>query len=165
MSRLARIVMALMLLTGMIVGLSGGSVAAQDNQTGQRGGENSTPTTDGNGSGTAGSYTSPTYGYSISYDESWTLASQDSQGGYDTVELDSDGSTFYLEGYAGYGGDPQACVDEQVRQFKRDGSISNFQVLEEDATDTGSWALIQATVASDSGDTDFDFYLECRSLE
>src|SRR4051812_48641093 len=95
MSRLARIVMALMLLTGMIVGLSGGSVAAQDNQTGQRGGDDSTPTTDDNESGTAGSYTSPTYGYSISYDESWTLASEDSQGGYDTVELDSDGSIFY----------------------------------------------------------------------
>jgi len=165
MSRLARIVMAFMLLTGMIVGLSGSNVAAQDNQTGQRGGEESTPSTDDNGSGAAGSYTSPTYGYSISYDESWTLASEDSQGGYDSVELDSEGSIFYLEGYPGYSGDPQACVDEQVRQFKRDSTITNFQVLEEDATDTGYTALLQATVASDSGDADLIFYLECRPLE
>lgn len=163
MSRLARIVMAVMLLSGMIFGISGSSVAAQDSQTGGRGSDAS-PSAD-NGSGQGGSYTSPTYGYSITYDDSWTVGAENSEGGYDSLELDSDSSIFYLEGYPGYSGDPQSCIDEQVKGFKRDSSISNFEILEQDATDAGSWALMQATVASNNGSSDLAFYLECRPLE
>src|SRR6478735_8116943 len=86
MSRLARIVMAVMLLSGMIFGISGSGVAAQDSQTGERGSDAS-PSADSE-SGQGGSYTSPSYGYSITYDDSWTVGAENSEGGYDSIELD-----------------------------------------------------------------------------
>ncbi|MGH2549056.1 MAG: hypothetical protein ACRDHN_06685, partial [Thermomicrobiales bacterium] len=121
MCRLIRIVATFMLLVGLL-GPTTFRAAAQDNPTGNR--EEGTPTSGGSESG-ENSYTSPTYGYSISYDDSWTVDQDDTQGGYDLLKLDSDGSTFYLEGYPDYDGDPETCLDEQLKLTEKDPSVDD----------------------------------------
>ncbi len=67
-------------------------------------------------SGVAGStYTSPTWGYSLSWDPaSWRVEGEVSEGGYDGLQLGTPRSTVYLEGYAMFGGDAEACLRDAV---------------------------------------------------
>jgi predicted metalloprotease len=170
MNRLVRLMLTLMLLMGVAGTLSPGSFA-QDTQVGPRSGGD-TPTASA-GAGEEGVYVSPSYGYSIQYDESWTVATDESQGGYDTLQLDSDGSTFYLEGVPGFDGDIETCLDAQLESFQDAQYVDNFSVIEDEngdpiqaITDESAYALTQATVTTEDGDTgDLAIYLECRPLQ
>ncbi|CAN5651558.1 hypothetical protein BH09CHL1_BH09CHL1_14690 [soil metagenome] len=169
MRRLIRIVATFMLLVGLL-GPTAFRAAAQDDPTGSRG-EEGTPTSGESESG-EGTYVSPTYGYSISYDDSWTLDQDDTEGGYDLLKLDSDGSTFYLEGYPDYDGDPETCLDEQIELTEQDPSVDDFEIIEDENGDPiesrsadQAFALVQVSVTTDDGETgDLVIYLECRPL-
>src|SRR5690242_14121076 len=45
------------------------------------------------------SYTSPTYGYQLTWDDTWSVVEQSSEGGYDLLHLSNGVSDVYLEGY------------------------------------------------------------------
>jgi predicted metalloprotease len=62
--------------------------------------------------GDESSYTSPTYGYQLSWDESWSVVEEASEGGYDLIHLSNGVSDVYVEGYIGSKGDPQTCLDD-----------------------------------------------------
>lgn len=170
MSRLIRIIGTFMLLAGLL-GPTAFYAAAQDNPTRNRDTEE-TPTPESDEPGEEGTYTSPTYGYSISYDDSWTIGQEDTQGGYDILKLDSDGSTFYLEGYPDYDGDPETCLDEQIDLTENDPSVDDFEILEDENGEPielrdadQAFALVQVSVTTDEGDTgELVVYLECRPL-
>lgn len=170
MNRLVRTIAIVMLLLTVIAPL-GSRVAAQDTSTGNRGGGDETPTASAGGE--EGVYVSPSYGYSIEYDESWSVVADESQGGYDTLKLDSEGSTFYLEGVPGFDGDIETCLDAQLNSFQDPQYVDDFSMIEDengdpiqDITDDSAYALLQVTITTESGETgDLAVYLECRPLQ
>lgn len=86
-------------------------------------------------SGTDGaSYTSPTYGYTLEWDESVWIpdierAASDQR---DTLVLDAaDESGFvYVEGYDAYGGDPEACLEGSAAEVMDADRFSDIEVYE-----------------------------------
>lgn len=171
MNRLVRLMLTFMLLMG-VIGTFSSSALAQDSQTTRRGGEEETPTATTGGSD-GGIYVSPSYGYSIEYDDSWTVKADESQGGYDTLELDSEGSSFYLEGVPGFDGDIETCLDAQLDSFENAQYVEDFALIEDEngdpiqAVDADSaYALMQVTITTEEGDTgDLAVYVECRPLQ
>lgn len=170
MNRLVRSMLTLMLLMGVIGTLSPGAFA-QDSQTTRRGGDEETPTATTGGDN--GVYVSPSYGYSIEYDDSWSVEADESQGGYDLLQLESDGSSFYLEGVPDFEGDIETCLDAQIDSYESQTFVDDFALIEDEngdpieaVDDESAYALFQVTVTTDEGDTgDLAVYVECRPLQ
>lgn len=55
-------------------------------------------------------YTSPTYGYSFSWDDSWSVSMAGTTGGGDFIMLIHDAATLMIQGTSTYGGDTAACL-------------------------------------------------------
>lgn len=82
-----------------------------------------------------GSYTSPIYGYSVSWDEaSWQVEGDISENGYDGLQLGTPRSTLYLEGYVGFDGDAGACLIEAIGKVSRREGVSDAAALPGRAT-------------------------------
>ncbi len=61
------------------------------------------------------SYVSPTYAYSLSWDEDvWTVEDESSEDEVDSLTLESDLLTMYLVGYNSGDGDPETCLDNYL---------------------------------------------------
>jgi predicted metalloprotease len=161
-----------MLLMGVIGSFSSGALAQGSQTTTRGGGEEETPTATTGGSDD-GVYVSPSYGYSIEYDDSWSVEADESQGGYDMLQLESDGSSFYLEGIPAYDGDIETCLDEQVGSFEDAQYVDDFELIEDEngdpiqvVEDDSAYALMQVTVTTEEGDSgDLVVYVECRPLQ
>ncbi len=161
MNRLVRVLFAFALLMGIIGSLAPAALAQG---TGAR---------DEDEASSEGFYESPSYGYSIEYDDSWEVREDESQGGYDLLQLASDGSTFYLEGYPGYDGDAESCVTTQLNNFENQPSVDDFEIVEDEEgepiesyDEDASFALFSLEFTNDDGETfDYVVYLECQPLQ
>lgn len=77
----------------------------------------------------AGSYTGPTYGYSLEYDpEVWTLDAEIQEGRVDGIRLVRDNSTYTIWAWDAYGSDPLACLEGEVEYYStQHEAISNWE--------------------------------------
>jgi predicted metalloprotease len=164
MNRLMRMFFAFALLMGIIGSLAPATMAQE---TGSRDDDEEQASDSGDGF-----YESPSYGYTIEYDDSWQVEKDESQGGYDLLLLSSDDSSFYLEGYPGYDGDAEECVTAQVDNFENQPSVEDFEIIEDEDGEPyesydsdASYALFGLNFTNDDGESnDFVIYLECRPL-
>jgi predicted metalloprotease len=165
MNRLVRVLFTFALLMGIIASLATATLAQE---TGSREDDDEQSAESGEGF-----YESPSYGYTVEYDDSWEVEEDESQGGYDLLKLTSEGSSFYLEGYPGYDGDAESCVTSQVDNFEGQPSVDNFEIIEDEDGEPiesydadASSTLFGLEFTSDDGDTnEFVIYLECRPLQ
>ncbi|HET7093382.1 MAG TPA: hypothetical protein VFI22_07890 [Thermomicrobiales bacterium] len=117
------------------------------------------------------SYTSPTFGYTLSWDPAtWSVKDERLLEGYDGLELGTDRSNLFVEGMNQYSGDPAACIADARQQISgRQGisAISDFQGPGRPTADTaGAKSLLVGYVATlpDNSTTTIVEFVQCRTL-
>ena len=81
---------------------------------------------------TGGSYTSPRYGFSVAWDQTWQPVADTPPEGVDRISLDHGASTLDIAGYRGQAGDAAACIaawEDDLFAGVRDGSVRNLAPL------------------------------------
>lgn len=101
--------------------------------------EDETPTPDDDTAGVNGdSYTSPTYGYTVEWDEDlWEVDEERTRSGdRDVLVLDyTDGGSLFIEGYEDYDGDPEECLTGSSDEILDLDTVDNVDPLEDDDGD------------------------------
>jgi uncharacterized protein len=150
---------ATVLLLVLLLGGGTGGVRAQDEE--ESGG------VDGN------SYVSPSFGYELTWDDTWTVEEEASEGGYDYLLL-TNGTTYaYLEGFYGFDGDPTACVDDisdQIAEEADGGQVTIAQA--EDGSELAgeeeglAYAVFDYTITYEDGEVvDASALVQCWTLQ
>ncbi len=125
------------------------------------------------GRGDAADYTSPTFGYTLSWDEPWTIERETSEGGFDTLELTNGVSRVFFEGQEGFEGNPEQCLNDAVTEARTGEGISDFEPMREDdgrrvaGFQSGrAFAAYTLTYSNPGGGGPERYveYLECRTL-
>ena len=101
-------------------------------------------------------YTSPTFGYTIGYGQTWQETENASTNGRDRFVLFNGTSYITFTGEEAFNGDPHACVDTFVQQLIADPNVSNARL----ATDEQGQPLEGGTAATGAFaiyDHDYDF--------
>ncbi|HEX5498246.1 MAG TPA: hypothetical protein VFX03_03430, partial [Thermomicrobiales bacterium] len=123
-------------------------------------------------------YTSPTYGYSVSWNSRiWTAdpqATLEAAGpnALDRLLLYNNNGTLYIEGSRNYGGDPNACIGGEAQALGSESGVTNFAPLKgangqpvAGAQNGAAFAAFTATLTTPNGtNVDVGDYLECRTL-
>jgi hypothetical protein len=78
---------------------------------------------------TPNSYVSPTYGYSIAWPMPWYVASELSDGTYDSLVLADDQSSLQLLGARLGNVTAQAFAEQAIEQYRSDPELMNFEQL------------------------------------
>ena len=114
-------------------------------------------------------YESPDYGYTLSFDDTWSIADQTENDGNDYVNLTNGTSTVLIFGQA-YTGTAEACVDSDINFFQDEANGYTFDSI---ATDTdgnelrgelsGGGAYAVLWVTNEDGDAQ-TVYVECRPI-
>ena len=73
-------------------------------------------------------YTSPAFGYMISYGPTWQESENVSSNGRDRFVLYNGTSYITFTGEEAFGGDPQSCVDAFVKELTADPNVSNLRL-------------------------------------
>ena len=115
-------------------------------------------------------YVSPTYGYELTWDETWTLEDETSEGGYDFLYLTDEASEFYLEAYPDFGGDPVECLEanrDYIADAVEGGEVEVVETADGElleGEDEGVAYAVYSGVLEES-EVEVAFYLECRTLD
>jgi hypothetical protein len=153
-------------------GASGGSSdeATDDEESSEEGDRSSSADqegVDGN------SYVSPSFGWSITWDEDlWEVAAEQSDGENDFLLLASSGGTGTINFTSAndYEGDPDTCLEDLIDIFGSQDGIEDFEpargVDDEPLVevDDQEVAIYDATRVDGDEETEVRFYLECRTL-
>ena len=125
------------------------------------------PTPDVQAGVSGNAYLSPTYGFAVAWDDTWTVADESSDDAVDVLVLDNGTSTVSFTA-AVFDGDVGACLDTAVDDLEADPDVAETTLAEvsdgtpfEQRTATRSMAVY--IVADDAG-TGSARYLECRAL-
>ena len=122
--------------------------------------------------GDGNSYTSPTYDWSISWTDDWTVTDEDVDDVYDTLQLSDGLSEVMFLSYEGFDGDPVACVEDKLELLE---DVEGFSDVElgtdrngeplQGEDDTGAYAVYTFTFSPEEGDP-FKMveYTDCRTL-
>ncbi len=118
------------------------------------------------------SYVGPTFGFRITWDEDlWSVEEEANDADYDGIQLGTDRTSVFLEGYTGFRGDTDACLADAAQQLEDNDKISDFRrakgvdVPETGSTSDAASQLYRYTVELDDGGTaDVLEYIECRTL-
>ena len=116
-------------------------------------------------------YTSPSYGFTFTYDSTWESQSDSSGDGIDAVTIagKSDGNTLTIYGIPGDTG-VQPCLDAMIRLFETKIADNGFDMSLENSDDGlieagnrqgAHWTLNQYSVQTDSGPAQLVVYYEC----
>ena len=115
--RPARFSLVLLLLSVLLVPLA--RAAAQDNAT---------PGVEGS------TYTSPTFGYSLSWDDSlWSVTDAYSEDGYDLLTLETDTAALYIESLYFYQGDPGECLSGERVAIADENGLDDLTPLTDES--------------------------------
>ncbi len=117
-------------------------------------------------------YVGPTYGFRVSWDKDlWSVEEEANEQDYDGLQIGTDRTSVFLEGYTGFRGDADACLADAAQQLKEYDKISDFRRARgTDLPETGGGGdaaaqLYRYTVELDDGSTaDVLEYIECRTL-
>ncbi len=118
-----------------------------------------------------GTYTSPTYGYSLIWDGSWSVAAETSQDAIDTLELTNGVSTVTVTGYP-TGVTPLSCLDEQTELYRQMPDVTSVEPwLNADGTParsgdaTSATALFTVTLTPpDQPSIRYTAYVRCQPI-
>ncbi|MGH2561271.1 MAG: hypothetical protein ACRDJH_19550, partial [Thermomicrobiales bacterium] len=116
-------------------------------------------------------YTSPAYGFSVSWDESWTEVARSGENDVDTVRIDNGVSTVDFYGY-GTAQTPGECVQSEFTLFQTSEGYSDARVVEDEngqelrvEEDSRAWGVFEFIFTGEGGElTDFTAYVECRPI-
>jgi hypothetical protein len=78
-------------------------------------------------------YTSPSFGYTISYGPAWQESESSTTNGSDRFVLFNGTSYITFTSETGFGGDPKACVEAFVAQLTSDPNVSNLKLAVDDS--------------------------------
>ncbi len=136
-------------------------------------GETPTPRETPADTAAAADYTSPTFGYALSWDQEWTVVREDSADSFDTLELTNGVSRVFIEGQEDFEGDPRQCLNDAVAEARAGVGIADFEPMRDDEGRrvTGfqsgrayaAYTLIY-TEPNGGEPTEYVEYLECRTL-
>ena len=118
-------------------------------------------------------YESPTYGYTLTYDKTWTLKSDDSSDGIDSLVLTNDISELKVYGIA-QAESPAACRDALINVYGK--TLENSEITAdftnsgEGTIDSGNrqgseWMNVLVTIDTDSGPANIVVYFECGPVD
>ncbi|MBX6723597.1 MAG: hypothetical protein IRY92_10235, partial [Dactylosporangium sp.] len=119
-----------------------------------------------------GTYESPTYGYAIAYDESWTPSNESSRNGVDIVSFDNGVSQIDVQGFP-TDQTPVECVDDEFNFYETGEGFSNAEV----AVDTNNqemrgeapdraYGVFTLTFTPQNGrPVDLTSFVECIEIE
>lgn len=160
--------------------LSGATIPVSDSTPtpGASGNDDSEKTGDRHSGGlTTGEadYTSPAYGYTLAFDESWEILDQQSRDGFDVVNLSNGVSDVLIFGQP-FTKDAKACVDSDIDYFSDTSRNDGQYTLDSIATDQngkeltgptssgGYFAVLWITETTSKGDQEKTVYVECRPI-
>jgi hypothetical protein len=120
---------------------------------------------------TGNAYTSPTYGYSISWDSAWSVMSEFSEGGSDALKLGNGISEVNLTSYGDYAGGAEGCLADIESSLTASEGYSNvepmngsFGVPIRGAEAGRAFAVHTLTYTTAEFSGDYVEYIECRDL-
>lgn len=132
------------------------------------------------GSGIDGNtYTSPNFGFSVSWDPAiWSAAADDefSEPGYDTITIDSAAGPIWLSGVEAYNGSASTCLLGEVTYYNDpEFGITDWQVAVDaegneltGETETSAWGVYTNTYTDPENPNEdplpYVDYIECHSL-
>ena len=115
-------------------------------------------------------YESPTYGYSLAYDDSWEITTEEVDGDTDVLELQGERSSLQFLGYPA-AESPVECIDGIISGLANDTSVDRVDLAldENDEELRGeqegeAFAVVFITYASNDGPVDFTAYYSCRAI-
>ena len=116
-------------------------------------------------------YESETYGYTLSYDDSWDVITDTSRRDVDTLEIDNGTSSIQFVGTES-DQTPSECVDAAIEDFEADDNFTDVTVaLDEDDTelrgdaDDEAFVVLQLTAEDDDGPMELTLFFECITIE
>jgi hypothetical protein len=116
-------------------------------------------------------YRSPTFGYSLSWDDTWSVVTESSADGSDLLQLNNGVSDVYFRSYGDYTGDPAACVASIAEQLPANAGWSNVEPMRTAGGDPiaggdagRAYAVYTFGYAAGGTTTDYAEYLECRAI-
>ncbi|MFT4038182.1 MAG: cupredoxin domain-containing protein [Thermomicrobiales bacterium] len=117
-------------------------------------------------------YKSPTFGYTLGYNQTWTETDNVSSNGRDRLVLSNGSSYITLTGENAFDGDPQACVDAFVTDLISDPNVSNArlatdeqgQPLEGGTAATGAFAIYDHDYAFNNRVEPYTLFVGCVPL-
>ena len=120
------------------------------------------------------SYTGPTYGAAVGWDEEVWSVNEDvtfAGEGYDGLRLDSDVSLLYVEAFEAFEGNAAACLEDARAELEENPGISEFAEATDREAPTADGelpenaAIYEYTFTNDAGDEgEVVYYVECRTL-
>jgi predicted metalloprotease len=118
------------------------------------------------------SYESPNYGWTISWDDTWSVEDESDDDGYDLLELSDNLSLVFFESYEGYDGDPEECVEDEVNDLQDIDEFRNVELATDGNGDplkgvdsTGAYAVYAFELELDDGTVaEVVEYSDCRTL-
>ncbi len=117
-------------------------------------------------------YVSPTFGYSLSWDETWSVVSDSSVNGEDSVQLTNQTSNVYIQGFGNYPDDAIVCLDGLAARLPTTQGFSEVEprltvdgkpILSGDAS--RRMGVYDFTYTTESASRRYTEYLECRVIE
>ena len=153
MTRRGAVLLAVLVLVGQFAGDGAGATALRQGVEGN-------------------TYVSPTFGWSISWDDDWSVDDEGSDDGYDYLTLTDPLSIVFFEAYEGYDGDPDACIEDVSAELEELEGVEDIELGTggdgEPLTGndrTGAYA-VYTYVLIDEDDVTFDVaqYSDCRTL-
>lgn len=117
-------------------------------------------------------YTSPSFGYTISYGPAWQESEASTTNGSDRFVLFNGTSYITFTSESGFGGDPKACVDAFVAQLTSDPNVSNLRLavdnsgapLEGGTAATGAYATYDHDYKFPDRTEPYTLYVGCIPL-
>lgn len=132
------------------------------------------------GSGIEGnSYTSPNFGFSISWDPNVWIVPTDaeySEDDYDSLYLDSETGAIFVTAWKQYNGNADTCLLGEVTYYREQEGIDDWQVAVDaegneltGSTESSAWGVYTNTYTNPDDDPnaepiEFVDYVECQSL-
>jgi hypothetical protein len=121
---------------------------------------------------TGNTYTSPTYGYTVTWDDSWYLVEETSEDGIDFLTI-ADGVAFVqFLSVSGYFGDLEMGLAAVIVGTGQNSSVSNYRPLTDEddqpirgGDESRAFAVYAATTTLEDGSSvDLAIYLEFRTI-
>jgi predicted metalloprotease len=116
-------------------------------------------------------YTSPTYGYSVSWDRTWDITDESSEDGYDLLMLDNGSGMVAFEG-APFDGDAFDCLTVMESTLEQLDGVRDVTPAEDaetgepiaDGDDENAWEVLILSTGSGREATSYFAYVSCQSL-
>jgi predicted metalloprotease len=117
------------------------------------------------------SYTSPTFGYSLTWSGEWEVAEETvGEDGTDALKLTNGVSNVWFEGYSG-DQTPAECLEQSISGFDTNDGIEDFAQLEGEDGPLGgesegrAWGAYSFKLIAEDEEIELAIYLDCRTVE